>query len=102
MKTSVLALCALILSSAISNAGQDYESTTATLTIPAWNLTGTVSVVIIGDDLVESDETSTVMWSNAFASTTPLTITQALTIVTFIEDDTSAATGLCPPALGYT
>lgn len=44
--------------------GSDYTSTSGTLTIPAGQTTGTISVSILGDDSVEPDETFNVTLSN--------------------------------------
>jgi hypothetical protein len=47
-----------------ATAGSDYTATSGTLTIPASSLTGTISVPIIGNTIVEPDETFVVNLSN--------------------------------------
>ena len=78
------------ISNVDATAGVDYASeASGTLIIPAGNTTGTIRVVINGDDSIEPDETIIVTLSNATttSTTTPLTITQTTTAVTIVNDD---------------
>ena len=67
----------------------DYVAPGSTLTIPAGNLTGTVSIVVNGDDTFEPHETFSVTLSNATTTgtSTVVTITQATSTVTILDDD---------------
>ncbi len=68
----------------------DYVPPGSTLTIPAGNVTGTISIVINGDDTIEPDETFTVTLSNATTTgtSTVVMITQGTSTVTVLDDDT--------------
>lgn len=70
-------------------AGDDYESVTGTLTIPAGQWIGTIAVPVIGDTLAEPDETFTVELSNAVNAT----IAEASGLGTIFDDDGGTATG---------
>jgi len=69
-----------------ATAQQDYQDATGTLTIPAGQTSATLSVIILGDVLVEPSETfSVVLYASVGA-----TITDADGSGTIIDDDTSA------------
>ncbi len=67
----------------------DYTPPGSTLIIPASNMTGTVSVVVNGDDTFELDEAFDIVFSNGTtaSTSTALTITQSTTAVTILNDD---------------
>ena len=69
-----------------ATAGSDYTAKTGTLTIPAGQISGTIDVSIIGDTIVEPDETFAVNLSNA----TGATIADAQGIGTIRNDDSAA------------
>lgn len=56
-------------SNGTATAGSDYLAASGTLTVPAGSVTGQISVQIIGDNLVETDEVFYVNFSNAMAAT---------------------------------
>ena len=64
-----------------------------TLVIPAGDSTGTIHIVVNGDDAFEADEFFTV----ALLSASTTAITQAVTIVTIVSDDPPTLTLLDPP-----
>jgi ELWxxDGT repeat protein len=66
--------------------GDDYTASSGTLTFPAGTTTQTVSVLVIGDPLVEADETFEVVLAN---STGPA-ITDSRGLGTITDDDTLA------------
>jgi hypothetical protein len=66
-------------------ASNDYTTTSDTLTIPAGSLTGTISVPIKGDTIVESNETFFVNLSNP----TRATIADAQAVGTITNDDST-------------
>lgn len=66
-------------------AGSDYTSATGTVNIPAGQLTGTISVPIIGDVVVENNETVVVNLSGAVGAN----IADAQGICTITNDDAS-------------
>ena len=71
-----------------TDANNDYEPASGTLTIPADNASGTFTVTINGDDTFEADETFTVTLSNATSSGVGAQIvTQTTTVVTIANDD---------------
>ena len=68
----------------------DYIGLTGgTVTVPAGNATATISVTVLGNNIFEPDETFAVVLTSASttSTTTPLTITQATTTVTILDDD---------------
>jgi uncharacterized repeat protein (TIGR01451 family) len=67
-------------------ANNDYQSASGSLTIPAGNTTGTISVSIVGDTDVEPDETFTLMLSNISNATA----VDNQATGTIINDDASA------------
>jgi hypothetical protein len=68
-----------------TTAGNDYTATSGTLTIPAGNLTGTISVPIKGDTTVEAGKTFFVNLS----SPTRATIADAQAVGTITNDDST-------------
>ena len=52
-----------------ATAGSDYTATSGTLTIPAGQTTGTITVAVVGDTVMESDETFTVTLSTPVNAT---------------------------------
>jgi hypothetical protein len=76
-------------------AGQDYTATSGTLTIPAGGTSGTVSVPILNDALVEPTETFTLTLSNPSA---PVTIARATGQATILDNprvDIDSAVDCC-------
>lgn len=67
-------------------AGSDYNSTSGTLTIPTGNVTGVITVPVIGDAVLEPDETFYVNLSSPVNAT--LTDNQAVGLI--LNDDTTA------------
>ena len=67
----------------------DYTPPGSTLIIPASNVTGTVSVVVNGDDTFELAEAFDIVFSNGTtaSTSTALTITQSTTRVAVLNDD---------------
>ena len=68
----------------------DYIGVTGGMvTVPAGNVTATISVTVLGDNTFEPDETFTLILTAATttSTTTPLTIAQATTTVTVVNDD---------------
>lgn len=72
-----------------ATAGSDYTATSGTLTIPAGQLKGQISVPVLGDTMVEPDETFTVTLS----SPTGATLSRASATGTITNDDTAPASG---------
>jgi tripartite motif-containing protein 71 len=70
----------------------DYAAKSGTLTIPAGATTGTISVTVKGDTVVESDETFTVTLTGI--SSGPAAIGRATATGTIINDDTAAIANL--------
>lgn len=70
-----------------ATAGQDYEPTSGLLTISPGQTTGTITVVIVGDRVVESNETFFVNLSDPVLST----IGDAQGVATIINDDVTFA-----------
>ena len=69
-------------------ADNDYvPATRGVMTIAPGNTTGTVQVIINGDDNFELDEAFTVTLSNATTASGPVVITQPTTTVTIVSDD---------------
>ena len=68
-------------------ADSDYIAVSSSLTIPAGSLTGTIQIIVVGDETVEPDEMFTVTFSNATTASGSVTITQASTLVTIVDDD---------------
>ena len=76
-----------------ATAPTDYTAVaTTTLTIAAGSTSGTIQVTVIGDTVIEDDETFTVTLSNATTASGTPTITQATTVVTITTDDFEAPT----------
>jgi hypothetical protein len=65
--------------------GSDYTVTSGTLTIPAGQTTGTLSVPVLGDDVVEPDETFNVTLSNPVHATLQTTVASG----TILNDDSA-------------
>ena len=61
----------------------DYTNTAATLTIPAGNITGTITVILNADTLFEANETFTITLSNSANAT----ISTAVATGTILNDD---------------
>jgi subtilisin family serine protease len=70
-----------------ATAGSDFYTAAGTLSIPAGSTTGTVSVTVLGDAVVEPDETFTVQVSSV--NGTP--VTNVSGTVTIVNDDTPAS-----------
>lgn len=68
-------------------AGSDFIAATGNLSIPAGSTTGTVSVSIVGDTVVEPDETFTVQVSSVNGTA----VTNVAGTVTITNDDTAAS-----------
>src|SRR5205085_4682167 len=66
-----------------ATAGLDYTATANTLNIPAGQLSATVTVQVIGDQLAEGNETFFVNLSNAFGAS----IARATAVGTIVDDD---------------
>ena len=77
----------------------DYVGETSTLTIAAGSANGTISITVNGDTDSEPDETFTVTLTGATTTgtTTPLIITQDVTIVAILDDDAAAEVTLDIP-----
>jgi uncharacterized repeat protein (TIGR03806 family) len=73
-----------------ATAGNDYISTSGTLTIASGNTVGTITVDVLGDTLNEPDETFTVTLRDA----TGATIAGSMATATIQNDDAVAAFGL--------
>ena len=84
-----------------ATAGADYQAASGTLSIPAGNLTATVQVVVIGDDIGEGSESFTLTLSNATTTgtSTALFITQGTTTVDIVDNE-SVSTDI-PLSPGY-
>src|SRR5205085_2498911 len=76
--------------SGTATAGSDYQSTSGTLTIPANSLTGTISVPVIGDTVIESNETFVVNLSNPVNGT----ISTGQGTGTIVDDDDPGTNGM--------
>ena len=72
-------------SNGTARAGQDYTSTSGTLTIAARSRTGTISVRLLDDEYVEEDETFTVALSGARNAT--IVSGKAKAVGTIVDDD---------------
>ena len=75
-------------------ADSDYDAVSGgVLTIPAGSATGTIRIIINGNDTYEADETFSVTLSNATttSTTTPLAITATTTVATIANDDAPTA-----------
>ncbi|CAN5912984.1 hypothetical protein BH23PLA1_BH23PLA1_19790 [soil metagenome] len=77
--------------SGTATAGQDFQAVTARVTIPAGQTTATFAVPIVGDFLIEGDETFTVTASEAAAMGGPGRLL-ATAVVTIADDDTLVVT----------
>ena len=72
-------------SNGTARAGQDYTSTSGTLTIAARSRIGTISVRLLDDEYVEEDETFTVALSGARNAT--IVRDKAKAVGTIVDDD---------------
>ena len=75
-------------SNGTARAGQDYTATSGTLTIAAGDTSGTISVRVFDDDVVEEDETFTV----SLSSPTNATIADGKATGTIRNDDEALPT----------
>lgn len=83
-----------------ATAGQDYVGATNSVTIAANTTSTTIQVAVEGDDSDENDETFVVTISNATSAVGSLTITQATSTVSILDDDgTIVAETALQPAL---
>ncbi len=65
-------------------AGADYTAKTGTMIITAGQTTGTVNITVIGDSLLENNETFLVNWTNGLSHGDAATITGSPTTVTIL------------------
>ncbi len=70
-----------------ATAGEDYTTTNGTLTIPVGQLSGQVTVQVVGDTIVEPDESFSVILSSPVNAT----IADAQGVGTILNDDDAAA-----------
>jgi hypothetical protein len=82
------------LAAGTATAGADFQSASGTLTIPAGSPSGTVQVVVVGDDLDEDDESFTIVLSNPVGAT--LAATSAVAWIT--DDDPTPTVSVQPAA----
>ena len=83
-------------------ADNDYQPVSGgVLTILAGNTSGTISIVVNGDDAVEPNETFTVTLSSASSAVGALQITQPVSTVTIINDDAPIEAVDIPLNLGF-